>query len=124
MYALTAIEPPRLLDARIVAIGHRQEIRVRARNQRHVNAHERLVHRVAAEQDDVLATLQLVQGDDELETRLYDQLVDLLIEGMFLELRRHHLAGELPREEYVDELTTLADLCREAGLLPLPSRES
>src|SRR5688572_32868534 len=46
MYALTAIEPPRLLDARIVAIGHRQEIRVRARNQSHVNAHERLVHRV------------------------------------------------------------------------------
>ena len=89
-----------------------------------MNAHERLVQRVAAEQDDVLATLQLVRGDDALETRLYEQLVDLLIEGMFLELRQHHLAGDLAREEYVDELTALADMCRGAGLLPLPSREA
>jgi hypothetical protein len=89
-----------------------------------VNAHERLVQRVEAEQDDVLATLQLVQGDDELETRLYEQLVDLMVEGMFLELRQHHLSGAIPREEYVDELTALADLCRGAGLLPLPSREA
>jgi len=113
-----------VLDARIVAMAVQQEIRDRARNQRGVNAHERLEHRVEAEQDDVLATIQLVQGDEMLETRLYEQLVDLLVEGMFLELRRHYLSGDLPREEYVDELAALADLCRGAGLLPLPTRDA
>ena len=88
-----------------------------------MNAHERLVHRVEAEQEDILATLQLVQGDDVLETRLYEQLVDLLVEGMFLELRQHYLAGDTSREDYVDELTELADRCRTVGLLPLPSRD-
>jgi len=88
-----------------------------------VNAHERLVQRVGAEQDDVLATLQLVQGDDALETRLYEQLVDLLIEGMFLDLRRQHLDGSLTRTDYVTELARLADNCRQAGLLPLASRQ-
>lgn len=87
-----------------------------------MNAHERLMQRVAAEQDDVLATLQLVQGDGALETRLYEQLVDLMVEAMFLELRQRHLSGAIAREEYVDELTALAELCRGAGLLPLPSR--
>lgn len=82
------------------------------------------MQRIEAEQDDVLATLQLVRGDDVLEGRLYEQLVDLLVEGMFVELRQQHLDGELPREEYVDELSALADLCRGAGLLPLPSREA
>ena len=113
-----------MLDARIVVRATQQEIRRRARNQWGVNAHERLVHRVEAEQDDVLATIQLVQGDELLETRLYEQLVDLLVEGMFLELRRRYLRGGLPREEYVDELTALADLCRGAGLLPLPTRDA
>ena len=111
-----------MLDARIVAMEAQQEIRGRTRNQWRVNAHERLVQRVEAEQDDVLATLQLVQGDEPLETRLYEQLVDLLIEGMFLELRRSYLLGDLVREDYVEELTALADLCRGAGLLPLPTR--
>jgi hypothetical protein len=124
MYAVTAIKPPRVTDARIVAIRRWQEIRVRTRNQDHVNAHERLMQRVGDEQDDVLATLQLVHGDTALETRLYEQLVDLLVEGMFLELRHRHLSGELDRETYVDELTALADLCRGVGLLPLPSREA
>jgi hypothetical protein len=84
--------------------------------------HERLVRRVAAEQDEVLCTLQLVDGDTELAGRLFDQLVDLLVEGMFLELRGSFLAGELDRDGYVDELANLADHCRQAGLLPLPSR--
>lgn len=82
------------------------------------------MQRIESEQDDVLATLQLVRGDDVLESRLFEQLVDLLVEGMFVELRQQHLRGDLPREEYVDELTALADLCRGAGLLPLPSREA
>ena len=84
--------------------------------------HERLVRRVAEEQDEVLCTLQLVDGDSDLAGRLFDQLVDLLVEGMFLELRGSFLAGEMDRDGYVDELANLADCCRQAGLLPLPSR--
>jgi hypothetical protein len=103
---------------------HGQEIRGRARNQGDVNTHERLLHRVSIEQDDVLATLQLVQGDELLEGRLFEQLVDLLVEGMFLELRQRYLAGDLERDAYVVELGTLAELCRSAGLLPLPGRDA
>ena len=80
------------------------------------------MRRVALEQDEVLCTLQLVDDDPELSGRLFDQLVDLLIEGMFLELRGSFLAGDLDRDTYVDELANLADRCRLAGLLPLPSR--
>ncbi|SRR5581483_5207766 len=94
----------------------------RAANNGVVDGHTRLMKRVAAEQDDVLCTIQLVNGDDALQTRLFDQLVDLLVETMFLDLRRAHLAGEIDRAAYVDELADLADQCRRAGLLPLPSR--
>jgi hypothetical protein len=88
-----------------------------------VDEHGRLADRVAAEQDDVLATLQLVRGDVPLEDRLYEQLVDLMVEGMFLDLRRRYLDGELDRPAYVEELNALADLCRGVGLLPLPTRD-
>jgi hypothetical protein len=83
-----------------------------------------MLNRVEDEQDDVLATLQLVQGDEALESRLFDQLVDLLVEGMFLELRQQHTAGHLDEDDYVEELTALAALCRTAGLLPLPGRRA
>jgi hypothetical protein len=88
-----------------------------------VDAHDRLVSRVAQEQDDVLCTIQLVQGNEDLQHRLFEQLVDLLVEGMFLDLRHRYLAGDLTRDAYVDELALLAEQCREVGLLPLPSRE-
>jgi hypothetical protein len=52
--------------------------------------HDRLVQRVSQEQDDILER-PLVRGDDLLEARLFEQLVDLLVEGLFLDLR------ELPR---------------------------
>jgi hypothetical protein len=84
--------------------------------------HERLVRRVAEEQDEVLCTLQLVDGDTDLAGRLFDQLVDLLVEGRFLELRSSFLAGAMDRDGYIDELANLADRCRQSGLLPLPSR--
>ena len=100
----------------------KQEIGGRAWNYLPVDAHERLVQRVAHEQDDLLGTLQLVKGDDLLEARLFDQLVDLLIEGLFLDLRERYLAREIAREGYVVELAQLAELCRGAGLLPLASR--
>jgi hypothetical protein len=80
------------------------------------------MERVDAEQDDVLCTIQLVSGNDDLSGRLFDQLVDLLVEGMFLDLRKAHLDGELDRDAYVAELSALADRCRRVGLLPLPSR--
>jgi len=78
---------------------------------------------VDQELDDVLGTLQLVQGDDLLEAHLFEQLVDLLVEGLFLDLRQRYLEGSVAREAYVEELAGLADLCREAGLLPLPTRD-
>ncbi len=87
-----------------------------------VDAHDRMVTRVGQEQDDILGTLQLVRGDGVLEDRLFEQLVDLLVEGLFLDLRRRYLTGEVTQDHYVDELASLADLCRDAGLLPLPSR--
>ena len=87
-----------------------------------VDAQNRLIERVSAEQDDVLCTIQLVHGDEELQQRLFDQLVDLLVEGMFLDLRRGYLSGDIDRDKYVDELSGLADQCRTVGLLPLPSR--
>ena len=88
-----------------------------------VDAHERLLQRVDQEQDDILCTLQLVQGDEVLEARLFEQLVDLLVEGLFLDLRQRYLEGSVAREAYVEELAGLAELCRDAGLLPLPSRD-
>ena len=87
-----------------------------------MDAHHRLVTRVADEQDDILSTIQLVGGDPDLHDRLFDQLVDLLVEGMFLELREDYLAGRVERDRYVQSLADLADRCRQAGLLPLPSR--
>ena len=88
-----------------------------------VDAHDRLVRRVGQEQDDVLGTLQLVRGDAVLEDRLFEQLVDLLVEGLFLDLRQRYLDGDVDRDGYVEELAALADLCRDAGLLPLPTRD-
>ena len=89
-----------------------------------VDTQNRLIERVGAEQDDVLCTLQLVASDDVLQRRLFDQLVDLLVEGLFLDLRRAYLAGDVDRDEYVTELSALADQCRNVGLLPLPSRSA
>src|SRR2546423_14012773 len=87
-----------------------------------MDAQNRLIERVDAEQDDVLCTIQLVQGDDALQRRLFDQLVDLLVEGMFLDLRRGYLAGDIDRDRYVDQLGALAGQCRGVGLLPPPHR--
>lgn len=88
-----------------------------------MDAHTRLVSRVATEQDEILDTLQLIDPTDvELADRLFDNLVDLLVEGMFLDLREEYLAGAMDREAYVDALASLADRCRTVGLLPLPSR--
>ncbi|MBA2279660.1 MAG: hypothetical protein M3527_10130 [Actinomycetota bacterium] len=89
-----------------------------------MDAHDRLIARVAAEQDDVLCTIALVSEEPDLADHLWDQLVDLLVESLFLELRRTFLDGAMDREDYVAGLTSLADRCRSVGLLPLPTRGS
>lgn len=87
-----------------------------------MDAHERLVTRIADEQDDILGAIQLIDGDPQLQHRLFEQLVDLLVEGMFLDLREEYLAGSIDRDAYVGRLAELAERCRSMGLLPLPSR--
>ena len=87
-----------------------------------MDAHARLVARVSAEQDDILGNLQLADGDSDLSDRMFDQLVDLLVESLFLDLREGYLCGAVRREEYVESLAETADRCRRVGLLPLPSR--
>ena len=89
-----------------------------------MDGHSRLIDKVATEQDDVLCTLPLDAHDPQLADRMWAQLVDLLVESMFLDLRREFLDGDLDREEYVTALTELADECRTVGLLPLPTRTS
>lgn len=101
-----------------------KEVRPGAAKERRMDAHERLVTRVADEQDDILGTIQLIDGDDQLQDRLFGQLVDLLVEGMFLDLREEYLGGSIGRSGYVEELASLADRCRSMGLLPLPSRHA
>jgi hypothetical protein len=89
-----------------------------------MDTHERLVAKVAGEQDDVLSTLSLVARNDEVAERMWSQLVDLLVESMFLDLRSQLVAGTIDREGYVAELSELATRCRDSGLLPLPTSGS
>ena len=86
-----------------------------------VDAHDRLVQRVGQEQDDILGTLQLVRGDDLLEARLFEQLVDLLVEGLFLDLRQRYLEGAVEREEYVEELAAWPTSAATPGCCPSPA---
>src|SRR5690606_511502 len=57
-----------------------------------MDAHARLAARVAAEQDELLTTLLLCGDDAAIAERLWSQLVDLLVESLFLDLRGAFLA--------------------------------
>ena len=46
------------------------------------------------------------------------------MENLFLDLRQRFVLGDVDRRAYVEELAVLADLCRDAGLLPLSSRDA
>jgi len=92
------------------------------RNKWCMQADDQMVREVGEEQDDVLASIQLVRGDRSLEDRLFEQLVDLLIEGMFVELRQAYLMAEMTSDAYVAELGILVDALSGAGLLPLRGR--
>jgi hypothetical protein len=76
-----------------------------------------VARRVAAETQDVLATISFVRGNPQLTERLFDQLVDLLIEGVLVDLREQLSGGLLTASEYATELATLAAQCRAVGLL-------
>jgi hypothetical protein len=83
-----------------------------------VATHAELVARVDAEIDDLAAVIWLVE-DAELTERLWAQLVDLLVEGMLLDLRGEVLDGRCDRTTYAHQLVDLTDRCRRVGLLPL-----
>ena len=86
-----------------------------------VATHADLVARVDADIDDLAAVIWLVD-DEELTERLWAQLVDLLVEGMLLDLRGEVLEGRCDRTTYAQQLVDLTDRCRRAGLLPLGRR--
>jgi hypothetical protein len=89
-----------------------------------MQGHDQLVTLVESEQDDILAAIPLVSGNEALEGHLFTRLVDLLVERAFLSLREQQLAGELLPDEFARASADLAADCRRAGLLPLPSRPS
>ena len=76
-----------------------------------------LVTDVDRELDDALSTLWLVRGNQQLSDRLFDQVVDLLLERTLLDLRTRLVAGELTANTFATELARLADQCRAVGLL-------
>lgn len=72
---------------------------------------------VDRELDDALSTLWLVRGNAQLSGRLFDQVVDLLLERILLDLRSELVAGHLTATTFANELARLADQCRTVGLL-------
>jgi hypothetical protein len=73
--------------------------------------------RVANDTADVLATIPLVTGNSHLTDHLFEQLVDLLLEGMLVDLRGKLTGGTITSGEYASELASLAAQCRAVGLL-------
>ena len=72
---------------------------------------------VDRELDDALSTVWLVRGNEQLSTRLFDQVVDLLLERILLDLRTELVAGRMTAVEFANQLAKLADQCRTVGLL-------
>ena len=72
---------------------------------------------VDRELDDALATLWLVRENDQLAGRMFEQLVDLLLERILLELRGELILGHLTASSFANELARLAEQCRTVGLL-------
>lgn len=76
-----------------------------------------LVTDVDRELDDALSTLWLVRGNSQLSERLFEQVVDLLLERILLDLRTELVAGTMTANGFAAELAKLADQCRAVGLL-------
>jgi hypothetical protein len=73
--------------------------------------------RVASETSDVLATIPLVSANPSLTDHLFQQLVDLLLEGVLVDLRTQLSEGAITSADYAGELASLAAQCRAVGLL-------
>lgn len=76
-----------------------------------------LITDVDRELDDALTTAWLVRGNEQLSGRLFDQIVDLLLERVLLGLRTELVEGDLTASSFATELARLADQCRAVGLL-------
>jgi hypothetical protein len=72
---------------------------------------------VDQELDDALSTLWLVRENEQLAGRMYDQIVDLLLERILLDLRSELVVGHLTASTFANELARLAEQCRTVGLL-------
>lgn len=72
--------------------------------------------KISQEQDDLLATIQLVHDNDILSRHLFDSLVDRLVAGLFADLRRQHLEGRITDSDLAHELLELTAQCSAAGL--------
>lgn len=75
-----------------------------------------LAQRVDRDTEDVLATISLVSESRQLTDHLFSQLVDLLLEGVLVDLRMRETAGELSPVQYAEEIAVLVGQCRAAGL--------
>jgi hypothetical protein len=111
----------RAADAAVVTVAGSSQ---RGGEPLNVSSTDHLLRRVSAEQDDVLASLSLVRGEHDLEDRLFSRLVDLLVESVFLDLRRQYAHGDVDPERLTHETAVLARACHAAGLLPLARRAS
>ena len=74
--------------------------------------------RIAQEQDDLLATIQLVHENERLLGHLFDSLCDRLLAGLFVQLRHDHVEGRLTDAGLAHELLELTAQCKAAGLAP------
>lgn len=66
--------------------------------------------------DDLLATIFLVRDNVKLVERLFDQLVDELVELSYLETHLDFESGVIDLRQYQGEMASLTDQYRAVGL--------
>ncbi|MBI1843353.1 MAG: hypothetical protein HYR89_01860 [Actinobacteria bacterium] len=66
--------------------------------------------------DDLLATIYLVRDNNELVERLFDQLVNDLVELTFLETHLDFEEGVIDLRDFQEQIATLTRQCRAMGL--------
>ena len=78
---------------------------------------EARLRRVDEELSDVLGAIVRVGDDDQLRDWLFDQLVDLLLEGILAELQMRLANAELSPLQFCAEREALLGQCRSVGLV-------